>query len=106
MPLVGDRVRLAPRPHRSFRRPLRRRLFHASAHAPAAILLLKRLTGVPCAVHGFELQPNMAAALEKEAATLLAEPERAGSSFFVHVLGVGAAPASLRAHDREAPPGP
>ena len=33
---VGDRVRLAPRPHRSFRRPLRRRLFHASAHAPAA----------------------------------------------------------------------
>ena len=26
MPLVGDRVRLAPRPHRSFRRPLRRRL--------------------------------------------------------------------------------
>ena len=36
MPLVGDRVRLAPRPHRSFRRPLRRRLFHASAHAPAA----------------------------------------------------------------------
>jgi len=62
-----------------------------------AILLLKRLTGVPCAVHGFELQPNMAAALEKEAATLLAEPERAGSSFFVHVLGVGAAPASLPA---------
>ena len=62
-----------------------------------AILLLKRLTGVPCAVHGFELQPNMAAALEKEAATLLADPERAGSSFFVHVLGVGAAPASLRA---------
>ena len=36
MPLVGDRVKLAPRPHRSFRRPLRRRLFHASAHAPAA----------------------------------------------------------------------
>ena len=35
MPLVGDRVELAPRPHRSFRRPLRRRLFHASAHAPA-----------------------------------------------------------------------
>jgi len=62
-----------------------------------AILLLKRLTGVPCAIHGFELQPNMAAALEKEAATLLADPERAGSSFFVHVLGVGAAPASLRA---------
>lgn len=62
-----------------------------------AILLLKRLTGVPCAIHGFELQPNMAAALEKEAATLLADPERAGSRFFVHVLGVGAAPASLRA---------
>ena len=61
-----------------------------------AILLLKRLTGVPCAIHGFELQRNMAAALEKEAATLLADPERAGSSFFVHVLGVGAAPASLR----------
>ena len=33
---LGDMVRLAPRPHRSFRRPLRRRLFHASAHAPAA----------------------------------------------------------------------
>ena len=36
MPLVGDRVRLAHRPPRSFRLPLRRRLFHASAHAPAA----------------------------------------------------------------------
>ena len=32
----GDRVRLAPRPHRSFRRPLRRRRLHASAPAPAA----------------------------------------------------------------------
>ena len=36
-PLVGDRVRSAPRPHRSLRRPLRRRLFaSAPAHAPAA----------------------------------------------------------------------
>ena len=37
MPLVGDRVRLASRPHRSLRRLLRRRLFaSAPAHAPAA----------------------------------------------------------------------
>ena len=37
MPLVGDRVGLAPRPHRSLRRYLRRRLFaSAPAHAPAA----------------------------------------------------------------------
>ena len=36
MPLVGDRVRLAPRPHRSLRRPLRGRLStSAPAHAPA-----------------------------------------------------------------------
>ena len=37
-PLVGDRVRLAPRPHRSLRRPLPRRLFPSApaAHAPAA----------------------------------------------------------------------
>ena len=37
MPLVGDRVRLASRPHRALRRLLRRRLFaFAPAHAPAA----------------------------------------------------------------------
>jgi len=41
-----------------------------------ALLLLKRLTGVPCEVHGFEMQPSQAAALEKEAAALLAEPGR------------------------------
>ena len=37
-PLVGDRVRLAPRPHRSLHRPLPRRLFASApaAHAPAA----------------------------------------------------------------------
>ena len=62
-----------------------------------ALLLLKRLTGVPCEVHGFEMQPSQAAALEKEAAALLAEPGRRGSSFSVHRLGVGAAPALLHA---------
>ena len=65
-----------------------------------ALLLLKRC-GVRCEVHGFEMQPGPADALEKEAAALLASPgsdvARAGSSFSVHRLGVGATPALLHA---------
>ena len=50
MPLVGDRVGLAPRPHRSLRRYLRRRLFaSAPAHAPAASS--RRPTASPLVVH-------------------------------------------------------
>ena len=56
-----------------------------------ALLLASRACDVPCELHGFEMVPQMAAALEKQFARL---PRlSAATTFTVHRLGVGAAPA-------------
>ena len=57
--------------------------------------MAKRACDVPCEIHGFEMQPDMALSLENQFAAL--RKLSAHTTFVVHRLGIGAQPAIIRA---------